>query len=135
MRVFLDTNVLVSAFAARGLCAEILELVLLDHDLILGRNVLRELAKALREKVKLPAARSAEIVDFVANEATQIVERAEPANSKVDAADALVLGEALAGHADLFVTGDAALQRLAAVGALRIVSPRRFWEVLRAGDG
>lgn len=135
MRVFLDTNVLVSAFAARGLCAEILELVLLDHDLILGRNVLRELAKALREKVKLPAARSAEIVDFVANEAAQIIDGAKPANANVDAADALVLGEALAGQADLFVTGDAALQRLAAVGALRIVSPRRFWEVLRAGDG
>jgi hypothetical protein len=52
---------------------------------------------------------------------------------KVDAADALVLGEALASHADLFVTGDAALLRLAAIGALKIVSPRRFWEVLRAG--
>ena len=48
MRVFLDTNVLVSAFASRGLCAEVLELVLLDHDLILGRNVLREFEKALR---------------------------------------------------------------------------------------
>jgi uncharacterized protein len=62
VRVFLDTNVLVSAFASRGLCAEVLELVLLDHDLILGRNVLRELDKALREKVKLPVVRSIEIV-------------------------------------------------------------------------
>ena len=135
MRVFLDTNVLVSAFASRGLCAEVLELVLLDHDLILGQAVLRELEKALREKVKLPIARSAEIVDFVSSEATQLVDRAEPANVNVDAADTLVLGEALAGHADLFVTGDAALLRLATVGVLKIVSPRRFWEVLRAGNG
>jgi predicted nucleic acid-binding protein len=52
---------------------------------------------------------------------------------KVEAADAIVLGEALASHAHLFVTGDAALLRLAAIGALKIVSPRRFWEVLRAG--
>ena len=135
MRVFLDTNVLVSAFASRGLCAEVFELVLLDHDLILGRNVLREFEKALREKVKLSAVRSAEIVDFVSSEATQVIDKAEPAIVNVDAADALVLGEAIASRADLFVTGDAALLRLAAVGALKIVSPRQFWEVLRAGNG
>ena len=109
-------------------------MVLLDHDLILGRNVLRELEKALREKVKLSATRSAEIVDFVSSEATQVVDKAEPAIVNVDAADALVLGEALASHAELFVTGDAALLRLAAVGKLKIVSPRRFWEILRAGN-
>ncbi|MEO5700670.1 MAG: putative toxin-antitoxin system toxin component, PIN family [Casimicrobiaceae bacterium] len=131
MRVFLDTNVLVSAFASRGLCAEVLELVLLDHDLILGPAVLRELDRALREKVKLPVARSAEIVDFVASEATQVVGQAEAATVDVEAADALVLGEAVAGNADLFVTGDAALLRVATVGALEIVSPRRFWEILR----
>jgi putative PIN family toxin of toxin-antitoxin system len=134
VRVFLDTNVLVSAFASRGLCAELLELVLLDHDLILGRNVLRELGRALREKLKLPVVRSAEIVDFVSSEATQIVDKAEPARVNVDTADALVLGEALAGQAQSFVTGDAALLQLAAVGALRIVSPRQFWDALRAGD-
>jgi putative PIN family toxin of toxin-antitoxin system len=133
VRVFLDTNVLVSAFASRGLCAEVLELVLLDHDLILGRNVLRELDKALREKVKLSVVRSIEIIEFVSSEATQIVDKAEPASVNVDAADALVLGDALTSRADLFVTGDAALLRLAALGALKIVSPRRFWEVLRAG--
>ena len=128
----LDTNVLVSAFASRGLCAELVELVLLDHDLILGRNVLREFAKALREKVKLPAPRSAEIVDFVSSEAAQIVSKAEPAKVNVDAADTFVLGEALAGQAEVFVTGDAALLRLATVGPLRIISPRQFWEALRA---
>ena len=109
--------------------------MLLDHDLILGRNVLRELDKTLREKVRLPVTRSTEIVDFVSSEATQVVNKAEPANVNVDAADALVLGEALAGQAESFVTGDAALLRLAAVGALKIISPRQFWEVLRAGNG
>ena len=135
MRVFLDTNVLVSAFASRGLCAEVLELVLLDHDLILGRNVVREFEKALREKVKLPVARSAEIVDFVSGEAAQVVDDSEAVTVNVDAADALVLGEALASHADIFVTGDAALLRLHGIGALKLVSPRQFWEVLRAGSG
>ena len=32
MRVFLDTNVQVSAFATRGLCADVLRLVLAEHE-------------------------------------------------------------------------------------------------------
>ena len=47
---------------------------------------------------------------------------------------AQIRGKALAGKAGAFVTGDAALLRLTAVGALAIVSPRQFWEILRAGN-
>ena len=131
MRVFPDANVLVSAFAARGLCADLLELVLLEHDLVIGGNVLRELSKALREKVKLPATRTTEIVQFLAGEAVEVVNEVAPIDVKVDAADALVLGEALAARAEFFVTGDAALLKFDAIATLRIVSPRRFWEILQ----
>jgi len=134
VRVFLDTNVLVSAFASRGLCADLLELVLLEHDLVLGRNVLRELDKALREKVRLPAAHAAEIAELVSGEAVLLVDKAEPARVKAEPDDAQVLGEALAGHAEVFITGDAVLLKLRAVGPLRIVSPRQFWETLRARE-
>jgi len=135
VRAFFDTNVLVSAFASRGLCADLLELVLAEHDLVVGRNVLRELTKALVEKVRLPASRSAEIADFVSREAAQIVEGAKPAHANVDPDDALVLGEALSGGAEWFVTGDGALLELDLVDGVRIVSPRRFWETLRASKG
>jgi predicted nucleic acid-binding protein len=64
-----------------------------------------------------------------------VVAKAAPAGVAVDAADARVLGEALAGRADAFVTGDAALLRLAAVGALKIVLPRQLREILRAAGG
>ncbi len=132
MRVFLDTNVPVSAFAARGLCADLLELVLLEHDLVLGGNVVRELDKALREKLKLPAARSAEILEYVSGEATQVVPEAAPSGAAVDPDDALVLGEAVAAQAEVFVTGDAALLRLGAVESVRVVAPRQFWEILQS---
>jgi len=132
VRVFLDANVLVSAFASRGLCADLLEVVLLEHDLVLGRHVVREVSKALRGKLKLPAARAAEIVEFVSGEAAQIVQESEQSDAKVDPDDALVLGEAIAAHAEVFVTGDAALLKLGAIEKLEIVAPRRFWEMLHA---
>lgn len=130
MRVFLDTNVLVSAFAARGICADLLEVVLLEHDLAIGRCVLRELDRALRQKVKLPADRTAEIIDFITGEAASVVEVAQPYRARIDDDDALVLGEAIQAGSHVFVTGDAALLKLATAGPIRILSPRQFWELL-----
>lgn len=132
MRVFLDANVLVSAFASRGLCADLLEVVLLEHDLVLGHDVVREVSKALRLKLKLPAARAAEVVEFISGEAAHIVSQSEPIDARVDPDDALVLGEAIAAHAEVFVTGDAALLKLGAIETLELVTPRRFWEMLHA---
>lgn len=132
MRVFLDANVLVSAFAARGLCSDLFELVLLEHELIVGRNVLRDLSKALRQKVRLPPGRTAEIVDLISGESSQVVERPASVEAGVDPDDALVLGEALAGRAEVFITGDGALLDLVRVNELRIMSPRCFWETLRS---
>ncbi len=131
MRVFLDTNVLVSAFATRGLCADVLELVLLEHDLVLGRHVVQELDKALRSKLRLPAARAKAIVDFVSGEAAQTIVQAAPARVRADPADAHILGEALAAKAALFVTGDTALLELRAIENMEIVSPRGFWEKMK----
>jgi len=132
VRVFLDANVLVSAFASRGLGADLLEVVLLEHDLVLGRHVLREVSKALRGKLRLPAGRAAEILEFISGEAAQIVDESEPSDARVDPDDALVLGEAIIAHAEVFVTGDAALLKLGAIENLEVVTPRRFWEMLHA---
>jgi hypothetical protein len=47
LRVFLDTNVLVAAFATRGLCADVLRLVLVHHELVTSAVVVAELQRAL----------------------------------------------------------------------------------------
>lgn len=132
MRVFFDTNVLISAFAARGLSADLLELVLIEHDLISGRTVLGELEKNLRAKIKLPPARCAEIVAFIVGKAARIVHGAPEAECNADKDDRFVLGEAIAGDCEVFVTGDAALVALGAIGRMRILTPRQLWEAFRS---
>ena len=47
MRVFLDTNVLISAFAARGLCADLMRLLLAEHDVLTGEVNLTELRRVI----------------------------------------------------------------------------------------
>ncbi|HTR57173.1 MAG TPA: PIN domain-containing protein [Casimicrobiaceae bacterium] len=133
MRVFLDTNVLVGAFASRGLCADLFEVVLLEHELITGNGVLRELRRALQQKIRLPKRHCDQIVEFVQGAAANRVQSSSPIRAPVDPDDAAILGEALSGESDLFVTGDAAVQQLALLGRMRILSPRSFWDLLHSG--
>jgi predicted nucleic acid-binding protein len=114
------------------LCADLFELILLEYELIVGTRVLIELRRSMRQKIKLPAARSDEIIEFVREHTNSLVESGEPIVSAVDDDDARVIGEAIAGRADVFVTGDTAIQRLGVVGQMRILSPRAFWGYLHA---
>ena len=132
MRIFLDTNVLVSAFASRGLCADLFELILLEHELVVGTQVLAELRRALRQKIKLPTARCDEIDEFLREHGGILAESVPPVIAALDDDDARVLGQAIAGAADVFVTGDAAIQRLVKIERMRILSPRAFWNSLRS---
>jgi len=48
-----------------------------------------------------------------------------------DSDDEWIVAEAMAGHADALVTGDAALQKLGKRAPLPIVPPRGLWDLLR----
>ena len=131
MRVALDTKVVFAAFATRGLCADLLQAVLAEHELVLGETVLREVPRTLTKKLRLPAARAEEIVRFLRDQATEVVADAPPCPIKVrDPADESVLAEAIAGNAQVLVTGDGDLLAVAAHALLAIVAPRAFWELL-----
>jgi predicted nucleic acid-binding protein len=53
VRVFLDTNVLASAIATRGICADVQQVTLAEHELVLGEKVLGELSRVLRTKFRV----------------------------------------------------------------------------------
>jgi uncharacterized protein len=65
VKVFLDTNVLVSGFATRGLCADVIRLVLAEHELITADVVLTELKRVLKHKIHLPGEQIQEILAFL----------------------------------------------------------------------
>jgi uncharacterized protein len=134
LKVFLDTNVLVAAFATRGLCADVLRTVLAEHELILGEVVLTEFRRVLSKKFKVPAGaiRAAEAVfegisPFPKPEKPSSLELRDPS-------DRWILASAEAAGADILVTGDDDLLRVAGESVIRIASPRAFWELLRTGS-
>ena len=54
MKVFLDTNVLVSAFTTRGLSADVVRLILTEHELLTGEVNLVELERVLHKRMGVP---------------------------------------------------------------------------------
>lgn len=133
MKVALDTNVLVSAFATRGLCADLLHVILAEHQLVVGATVLTELRRVLREKIKVPADTIQEVDAFLRSEALVIDQAPVLAVKLRDKSDLPVLAEAVGGSADVLVTGDRDLLGIAGNAPLQILTPRGFWEQLRIG--
>ncbi|OPZ26888.1 MAG: hypothetical protein BWZ02_01844 [Lentisphaerae bacterium ADurb.BinA184] len=130
MRVFLDTNVLVSATATRGLCADLFREVLLLHHLVVCPALLDELARVLTQKFGA----SPEIVEdalcLLQQDTIVAATGALPDLALEDKDDLAILAGAIAGGAEVFVTGDKAVQSLGCVGKMQVLSPRQFWERL-----
>lgn len=131
MRVFLDTNVLVAAFATRGLCEDVLRHVLAEHQLVTGEVVLTELQRVLSRRIKLPASSIDAILGFL-REHEVVARPKKPSDLEIrDAADRWILASAHAARADVLVTGDRDLLDVATASPVAIVDPRGFWEMAR----
>jgi putative PIN family toxin of toxin-antitoxin system len=131
MKVFLDTNVLVAAFATRGLCEDVLRTVLSEHELVVADAVLSELQRVLLQKLRMDAARANAVIEFVRRHST-IAPATEPADWAIrDPDDGAIVAAAFAANADVLVTGDNDLLDVAANLPISVVSPRGFWEKLR----
>ncbi len=132
MRILLDTNVLVAAFATRGFCHDILQIVLAEHRLLVGEAVLQELERILADKLGVPEELVREVGGFV-REHAEVVAPVEPAPwPDADPDDRWIAASAISGRADILVTGDKDLLEAAPGEDLRVVSPRGLWELLRS---
>ena len=130
MRVFLDTNVLVAAFATRGLCADVMRVVLAEHQLITGEVVLTELREVLGRRIKLPMTTVEDIVALLRDQEL-VPKPRKPSEVPVrDPDDRWILASATAGRADVLVTGDRDLLDVADKAPLPILNPRGFWNLL-----
>ena len=125
MKLFLDTNVLLSAILVPGSCRELLKGRALAHDWFTSPGLLAELAEKLSGKLALDPERTP--LYLVYRQRARLI-TPDPLIAPVcrDPDDDLVLATALAAGADLIITGDKDLLTLGSHAGIRIRSPRQF---------
>jgi putative PIN family toxin of toxin-antitoxin system len=128
VRVFFDTNVLVSAFASRGICADLLRHVLVEHDLVTGEIVLTELKRTLLKRIKVPPKVVAEVEDLLRDHEVVAKPRRHLDLGLRDPDDEWIVASAVAGKADALVTGDRDILETTVHLPIRVYTPRQFWE-------
>ena len=133
MRVFLVTNVLVAAFATRGLCADVFRLAAAEHLLLIGEPVLIEVARILTTKFRMPREARNEVLEILRRFPHAAAARKPVRLGINDPDDDWIVACALGAAAEIFVTGDKALLGLHKMQNMIIVSPRQFWTQAQPG--
>jgi len=133
VKVFLDTNIIVSAFASRGLCADVFREVLLRHRLVVSPELLDEVRSVLIKKIGIPPELTREIIALLKEAGVRSLPESGTALSIKDPMDRALVAAAIHGRADVFVTGDKRLLECASAVPVRMMTPRQLWTRFRPG--
>ena len=135
LRVILDTNVYFSAFThPNGIPFQNwLEAVRRRYTLLISPTIMRELARVLREYLEWPEAEILLHLKLVARVAEIVVPKITVTAIMEDETDDRILECAVAGNANLVVSGDHHLRRLKSYEGIGIVSPADFQRIMGMG--
>ena len=125
MTVVLDTNVIVAALVAKGLCHEVVVRALGAGTVVTSQPLLDELEHTLRARFTLGPAATV-FLEQLRLRARVVAPTPLPARVSRDADDAVVLATALAATATVIVTGDDDLHVLGRYEGIDILTPRDF---------
>ena len=130
MRVFLDTNIIVSAFTTRGLCADLFREILAAHTLVTSDYILSETQVVLTRRFKVPEDTVIEIIALLRKQEITIPPATSPQIAIRDLDDLPVLAAAIESKADYLVSGDKDIISLFPLKEIKIATPREFWTVI-----
>jgi putative PIN family toxin of toxin-antitoxin system len=122
----LDTNVLIAALIARGVCADLLEHCVFHHQLVSSNHILGELERDLLAKFKFSDKDVAEALEMLRSQMQIVIPIALPQPTCRDADDDIVLATAITGNARCIITGDKDLLILQRYLHVEILSPSQF---------
>jgi putative PIN family toxin of toxin-antitoxin system len=134
VNLVLDTNVLVAALVARGVCGELLEHCIRSHTIVSSPTLLDELREVLTRKFRQRDADVRAAVGLFEEAFTLVTPHALDPPACRDPNDDVVLATAVAGECVAVVTGDQDLLVLDPFQQIRILAPSAFWQWEREQD-
>lgn len=128
MKLVLDTNVLVAALVARGMCSDLLEHCVRQHIVVSSPPLLNELRDVLEKKFSQRAIDVRATLKLFGETFTLVTP--DPLDPPVcrDRDDDVVLTTALAGECTAIITGDQDLLILNPFRSIHVLAPSTFWK-------
>jgi putative PIN family toxin of toxin-antitoxin system len=126
VKIVLDTNVLIAALIARGVCHDLLEHCVLRHTLFISEFILSETQEKLIEKFGYSAELAAEVVSVLRSRMKIVTPSKLESQVCRDPDDDNILAAAVSGNCDCIITGDKDLLVLGRYEGVAIFRPRDF---------
>ena len=128
MKIFLDTNVIISAFITHGHAAELMEYCLIHHKIYTSDFIIEEVKKNLKNNFEYNDKEVSEVINFMKSNFIS-VGKYKKLNKIIsrDPDDDNVLAAAEFKKVDCIVTGDKDLLTIENYKNINILSPRDFW--------
>jgi putative PIN family toxin of toxin-antitoxin system len=123
-----DTNVLVAALVARGVCADLLEHCVRGHVVVTSEVLLDELQDVLTRKLRQSEADARSAVRLFRETFTLVIPSVLDPPVCRGPDDDVVLATALAGECAAVVTGDQDLLILDPFRGVPLLAPSGFWK-------
>ena len=98
---------------------------------MISSPLLNELTNILHSKFGIPFDVITEFIEMLSRDVILSGQTESAAIDIQDQDDVIIHSTALSGGAELFVTGDKEILALGKIQHMEIVSPRKFWEILR----
>jgi putative PIN family toxin of toxin-antitoxin system len=128
VRIALDSSVLIAAHISRaGVCAELLEDLLMHHELVTSEFILGELGRKLVEKFRFPEREADQVAAFLRRAAIVVEPAHLPPDVCRDPTDIPILGTAVGGECALLISVDRDLLDLQGIHEIPIIRPGEYW--------
>ncbi len=119
---------LIAAHISRaGVCAELLEDLLMHHELVTSEFVLGELGRKLKEKFRFPEREADQVAAFLRRTAVVVEPAHLPSDACRDPKDIPILGTAVGGECALLVSVDRDLLDMQHIDEIPIIRPGEYW--------
>ena len=126
MKIVLDTNVLIAALIASGVCTDLLEHCVLSQTIVASDFIFDELRRHLVGKFKYTDQDSNEAIVLLESQMQIVTPKSLEQSVCRDPDDDQILATAIAGRAVCIVTGDKDLLVLQRYEGIEIVGPSDF---------
>jgi putative PIN family toxin of toxin-antitoxin system len=130
VKVFLDSNILVSSFAFKGVTRDLVAHLVEKHRIFVSEDVLREVKRTLLGKLYSTPSTVETFIDELHDIAVMIDPPFQTSIKVRDPDDIPILAAAIKSSADVLVTGDKDLLELTNP-PIRILRPRELYDELR----